>query len=258
MAIRKKDFLDPSPLELYSPEGKGPFPLVCLTPILGRLGFLEDLFMERLFARFFASHGLATAVIERPIFEFHPGRGLEQIQDYLDESVTRSVKALDFLLTQEEIRQDAVVSFGISFGSVVNVLWAARDRRLKAHVFALVGGNIPEIIVSSRDPLMRAYYKDLVKGTGLKGPELKSALAKVIHSDPLQAAQALSREKVMMLLGIFDHVIPFCYGLALRRSLGNPETIFLPLGHYGALLAAPFLKWKALAFFQKRLAGDLS
>ena len=258
MTIRKKDFLKPSPLELYLPGGKGPFPLVCLTPILGRLGFLVDLFMERRFARFFASHGLATAVIERPIFEFHPGRGLEQIQDYLDESVERSIKALDFLLRQEEIRPDAVVSFGISFGSVVNVLWAAKDARLKAHVFALTGGNIAEIIVTSRDPLMRAYYKDLVKGTGLKGLELKSALEKAIHSDPIESAGALSRERVLMLLGVFDHVIPFRYGLALRQALGNPETIFLPLGHYPALLATPFLKWRALAFFQKKLAGGLS
>lgn len=253
MRVRRRNFLKPSRLELYLPQGGGPFPLVCLTPLLGRLGFLEDLFMERCFARFFAGRALATAVIERPLFEFNPARGLEQIQAYLDEAVARSARALDFLLTLEEIRPDRIASFGISFGSVVNVLWASRDPRLKAHVFALTGGNLAEIIVTSRDPLMRAYVKDLVKGTGLKGAELKSALEKAIWLDPLQAAGALSRESVLMLLGIFDRVIRFRSGLQLRRALGNPETVFVPLGHYPILLLTPFLKRKALAFFQRKL-----
>ena len=252
MTIRKMSFLEPCPMELYLPRRPGRYPLICLTPILGRLGFLEDLFMERHYARFFAKHGFAACLIDRPIFEFDPHQNLHQIQNYLESSAKRSVVALDCMVKQEEVDPQAVGSFGISFGAIVNILWAARDPRLTANVFALAGGNIPEIIMTSRDPLMRSYARSIVKGTGLAGAELQSALKNSIQIDPLQAAGFISPGNVLLLLGIFDRVIRFRYGLGLRKALRNPETIFIPLGHYFTLLAAPFLIRRALTFFRKK------
>lgn len=253
--VQKIAFHKPSPFELYLPEGQGSFPLICLTPILGRLLFLDDLFMERHFARFFASNGFAAALIERPIFEYNSTRGLEQIQRYLEESILRNEKVLDELLTRKEINPQKIGSFGISFGAVLNSLWAASDFRLKAHVFALAGGNVPEILITSRDPLMRSYLKAIMKSAGKKEEELKEAFEKVIRLDPLKAAPSIPRETVFMMLGVFDRVIRFRYGLALWRALGKPETLFLPLGHYTSLVTIPFTKWRALEFFKKRLAN---
>lgn len=253
MPIEKMSFIKPSPWELYLPKETGPFPLICITPILGRLGFLEDLFLERWFARFFAAQGFAAVLIERPIFEFNPHQGIEQIQHYLAESVERSIKILDQVLKRNDIRPTQIGSFGISFGAVINVLWAARDSRLKAHVFALAGGNIAEIILTSRDPLMKNYLRSILKATGLSKVDLLTALQKSISLDPLKLKFSIPRENILMLLGMLDRVIQFRYGLELREALGKPETIFLPLGHYPSLLAVPFLKWQALNFFKKRL-----
>ena len=249
--IPKTDFIKPSPFKLYLPEGTGPFPLICLTPILGRLLFLDDLFFEKRFAKFFADNGFAAALIDRPIFEFNPSRGLEQIQEYLEESVQRNKKVLDSLLARKEIDPERTGSFGISFGAVANSLWAAKDARLKAHVLVLAGGNIPEIILTSRDPLMKDYLKAIIAGRGA-GNELKSALQNAIQWDLLKLCSSIPRENVFLLLGIFDRVIRFRYGLDLWRVLGKPKTYFLPLGHYTALLAVPLLKWKVLKFFRKK------
>ena len=254
--IKKIDFDLPFPFELYLPEGKGPFPLICQTPILGRLLFLPDLFFERRFARFFASHGFATALIERPFFEFNPSDGLKQIQTYLDESVERNRKVLDHLVDQKEIDSGRVASFGISFGAVVNTLWAAREPRFKAHVFTLVGGNLPEILVTSRDPLMRSYMRPILDFARRENLNLTEVLRKTLKSDPLDAAGSIPKEKVLMLLARFDHVIYSKYGLALREKLGNPETIFLPLGHYTTLLVEPILRWKVLGFFKRKLPSQ--
>ncbi len=256
--ITVKTFTVPSPCELYLPAGEGPFPLICHTPILGRLLFLPDLFFERRFARFFASHGFATALIERPFFEFNPSDGLEQIQNYLDESVERSQKVLDHLCREREVDPERIGSFGISFGGVVNTLWAASDPRFRAHVFTLVGGNLPEILVTSRDPLVRSYMKPIIeaitKGGGNHSEEeLKISLRKAFRVDPLDVAHLIPREKVLLLLGLFDRVIRPEYGRALREKMGNPETLFLPLGHYTTLLAEPILRWKVLEFFKRRL-----
>ena len=251
--VKKINFSKPSPFELYLPEGAGPFPLICLTPILGRLLFLDDLFFERRFAQFFASHGFAAALIHRPIFEFNPGQGLDQIQTYLNDSVKRNRAVLDVLTQRKEIDGERVGSFGISFGAVANSLWAARDPRLKAHVFALGGGNLPEILVRSRDPLMKSYLNAILKGTGISKESLKPKFETVIHCDPLKDCTAVPRENVFLILGIFDRVIPFRCGLAFREALGKPKTYFLPLGHYFSLLAVPLLKWKVLKFFLNRL-----
>lgn len=243
--------------ELRLPAGQGPFPLICLTPILGRLAFLEDLFFERQLAKFFRHQGFATALIGRPIFEFNPQQGLEQIQAYLEDSVRRNQKALDQLLERREIHRGAVGSFGISFGAVINCLWAGQDPRLKVHVFGLAGGNIPEIILTSRDPLMRDYLKAMInrRGTAHRN-DLRADLKKAIHLDPLNVASSIPRENVFMFLALFDRVVRFRYGLALWRALGQPQTVFLPLGHYATLLATPFLDWMALQFFRKKLLRD--
>ena len=252
-AIRKTAWTDPFPFWLYQPERPGPLPLLCLTPLLGRFLFLEDLYFERRHARFFAQHGFAAALIDRPIFQFDPARGLEQIQSYLEESVTRNKRVLDVLLQRKDLQANAVGSFGISFGGVTNSLWAGQDSRLKANVFGLAGGNITEIMLTSRDPLMRDYMKSMLRSTGLGKKDLGEALKKVIRLDPLNAASSIPRENVLMFLALFDRVIQLRYGLALRRSLGNPKTLFVPLGHYTTLLAMPFLKRRALEFFNERL-----
>lgn len=255
--FRKIIFDRPSPFELYLPEGPGASPLICITPLLGRLLFLEDLLLERYLARFFASNGFATAVIDRPIFEFNPACGLEQIQSYLEESLSRNRQVLDFLAGQKEIDSAKMGSFGISFGAVINSLWASLDSRLKAHVFALGGGNLPEIFVTSRDPLMRSYYQAALKSKGggvppLTKENLKENLKKIFRFDPLKTAASIPRENVFMVLALFDRVICFRYGLALRDALGNPRTFYLPLGHYSSIVSVPFLKRKVLSFFRSK------
>ena len=237
-------------------DGRPPYPLICITPLLGRLFFLEDLFLERRIARFFSKNGFAAAVIDRPIFEFDPRRGLEQIQEYLEESVRRNKSSLDSLLQRKEIDPTRIGTYGISFGAIVNSLWAAADPRLKAHVFALGGGNLPEIILTSRDPLMKSFRNAMVEAAHEAAPaaeELKNEMRKIFRVDPLDAARSISRENVQLHLAIFDRVIRFRYGLSFREALGKPETIFIPLGHYSSLLAIPFLTPGVLSFFRKKL-----
>ena len=256
--VRITKFSEPAPFELYLPEASGPLPLICLTPILGRLVGLEDLFFERCFARFFACRGFATALIDRPIFEFDASRGIEQIQEYLDNSISRNTKVLDSLLLEKWIDPKRVGSFGTSFGAIVNSLWAAKDSRLKVHIFSLGGGNLPEIIATSRDPLMRSYVKAIFKSktfnrASTNHDDFKEMLRNSLRVDPLEAASSISKENVLLFLALFDHVIHLRFGLAFKKALGNPKTVFLPLGHYTTILAIPFLKREALKFFQKKL-----
>ena len=247
---------NPLPFDLYLPAGNGAFPLICITPLLGRLVLFEDLCLERCLARFFAKEGLAAAVMARPIFEFNPGRGLGQLQEYLDESVARNRSILNRLAENEAIDAQNIGTLGISFGAVVNTLWASSDPRLKAHILALGGGHLADIFVTSKDPLMRSYLKAALESERCSAGELRTRLERIFTSDPLKSAAGLSGKDILLVLALFDRVIRFRNGLSLRRTLRNPRTFFLPLGHYTSILGAPLLRWEMLRFFREKLKSS--
>ncbi len=243
------------PVLLYLPEGSGPFPLICLTPLLGRLVFLEDLFFEKKIAAYFARQGFACAILERPIFEFDSNQGLEQLPRYLENSISRNRRTLDLLLNRSEIDAKQVGSFGMSFGAIVNCLWAAEDSRLKCHVLALGGADIPEIFITSEDPLMRSHREAALKKTNLDKPSLLAELKKIFLKDPGNAHDGANPDSFLMIQAVFDRVIRLKQGLKLRKALGNPRTLFVPLGHYTSILALPFLRFSAARFFKRKFSA---
>lgn len=242
------------PYELFLPaRASAPYPLVLILPVLGRILFLPDLWIEKGIARFFARNGFAAAVIRRDFFCFQPGQGIEQVGQYLAEAVKRARESLDTLLQRPDIHGGTVVSLGISFGGLINVLLAASEPRIKACVFALAGGNVPEIITTSRDPLVSAYRRDILKGLKLDSERFTKNLRASLREEPLDAAQAIPAEKTLMIISKLDRVVFPRYALALWEALHKPETIFLPVGHYFAILLIPYLQRKALEFFRKKL-----
>ncbi|MDP3920245.1 MAG: hypothetical protein Q8R76_05515 [Candidatus Omnitrophota bacterium] len=251
--VRKEFSESPYAFETYWPEGPGPFPLLFITPLLGRLALFEDLHFERQFAKFYARRGFAAALVDRPFFSYDLGRGLEQVADYVTQAVERNKAVLDTLIDHPLVHPKKVATLGISFGGIINCLWAAEDPRIKCHIFALVGGNLPKIFMTSMDPLMRSYLKSTQDATGLTGNDLLSALKKIFHKDPLQAAKHVQSDQVLMILALWDWVVRPVYGRSLRQALGCPKTIYLPLGHYLSVLAAPLLTYAALRFLKKRL-----
>ncbi len=244
-------------ISLYMPEGTGPFPLICQTPLLGRLGFLEDLFFEKKIALYFAKKGFACAILNRPIFEYDPGRDLTQLSHYIETSIRRNEESLDDLLKNPSIDSNRVGTFGMSFGSIINSLWAARDKRLKAHVFALPGADIAEIFMTSGDPLMRSYREAAIRHSGLADKKLSDKLRSVFKQDPLHFSADIPQDAALIILAVFDRVIKFDLGLKFKRALGNPKTFYLPLGHYTSILTIPFLRYAAVRFFNKKFSPIL-
>lgn len=239
---------------LYIPEGSGPFPLICQTPLLGRLQFLDDLFFEKKIAAYFARNGFVCAILNRPIFQYNPNMKLDQLAQYIETSIKKNKAALDDILKNNKIDSNKIGTFGMSFGSIINSLWASRDSRLKTHVFALVGADVAEIFMTSQDPLMRSYRKAALENTGLDSKSLFNELKTIFHQlDPLNISGEIPAESTLLILALFDRVVRFNLGMKFRQTLGNPDTLYLPLGHYSSILAIPFLRYAAVRFFKKRL-----
>lgn len=240
--------------DLYLPGGNAGLPLVVITPLLGRIVFLDDLFLERYLARFFSKNGIATAVIKRPIFDYAQGNGIQQIAGYIKNSVSRLNQVLDDIASRGIIDPEKIGTFGMSFGAVVNSIWAASHNRSKADILVLPGANLAEIFLTSRDPLMKSYRDGALADCGRDPVQLKTKLEGIFGEwEPLSLSYRTDiAAKTLLVLAIFDRVIAFPLGLKLRRKLLNPKTIFLPLGHYSAIAALPFLKWTVLNFYRKR------
>jgi hypothetical protein len=62
-------------------------------------------------------------------------------------------------------------------------------------------------------------------------------------------------KKVLLVLALFDTVVPTEKGMLLKEKMGQPETIVLPTGHYTAALSIPYIKGQAFTFFEKRFGA---
>ncbi len=242
--------------EIKLPEqGRPPYPLALILPILGRLIGFPDIWIERKIAKFFNRRGFATAVIKRGFFVFNRRKGIEQIGNYISRSVRNTQATLDELAADDRIDAERIGSLGISFGGIVNTILMAKDTRIKAGVIALAGGNIPEIIASSRDPLLRNYCDTALFYLRMTRPEFVEKLTAVLEEEPLKFAPRVPREKVLMMSARLDRIIFPRYGEALRKALQYPETAYLPLGHYLSMLLMPYLEYRTLRFFKKRFSA---
>jgi pimeloyl-ACP methyl ester carboxylesterase len=244
-------FREPYPFEMFLPEGPGPFPVIFQTPILGRFSLFEDLFFERRFCHFFAKQGFASILIHRPIFEYDPLRGLEQIQAYLESSLERNQKVFEAITKNPNLDLKRAGCFGMSFGAIISLLWATRNPQLAVNVLALAGGNLTEIFMTSRDPLMKSYREAALRACGKTPEVLRDRLRKLFILDPLDHIAQIQGDKTLLILALFDCVVPYRYGRQLHEKNPSLQVLKLPLGHYFSLLSVPVLKWKVAEFFRK-------
>ena len=75
---------------------------------------------------------------------------------------------------------------------------------------------------------------------------------KVSLASGLQLPTAPAKVAVSPGDSAFDAVIPHEQGLALRAAIGDPETIVLPTGHYGAIIFLSYIEGAAMRFFESR------
>jgi dienelactone hydrolase len=233
--------------DYFRPKSEGKHPLIMMSPILGG----NSLFVEEI-AGYFAANGYCVALVHRKRSVLRNNEGLEQIERNLRKSVMRVRQALDWALQQPEVDPDKVASFGISYGAIVNTMVAGAEPRIKYHVFALGGGNLPGIIMSSAEPQIRRQVAKMARLNGWTSEQLRAELERTLKSDPLNSAPLLDRDNVLMVVAQYDSVVGTPYENLLWRKIGKPQRIVVPLGHYTTALALPFIKGQALRFLDKK------
>lgn len=229
----------------YSPGGDVKSPVILLLPVMdGKNRFV------RIFAEHFAADGFATVIVHR----MKKWRKLGDIDAALRQALCAHRTVIDWIETRPELDAARIGVFGISMGGINGALLCGLDERIRASVIALAAGDLPYVITYSSEKRIRRIRERFMAGNELTEGGLYERLSQEIRCDPLRVAPYCDARSILMILAIFDRTVPFAKGLALRRRMGTPETVYLLSGHYTALLYIPYVKQISLDFFKGKLA----
>ncbi len=234
-------------IDWYKPETKHPCPLILVSPIMGSNSKFVDGF-----AQMFAANGYHAAVVHRPKLRFDPTGDIIQAEEYLHRAVIRNRQAIDWLLKQPLVDRDRIGTFGISYGGIINSATAGVEPRIKAHVIALAGGPLGDVISGSGESSLRRYIRDTIAYHQWTEDELTKSLHETIRTDPYKLAPYVDGDDVLMIIAMRDRSVGTKNSMKLWRQLGRPDVVFVPTGHYTALLYMPYFRYRVMKFFEAK------
>lgn len=233
--------------EYYDVDGDDRKPVVVLLPI-----FNGQLSITRFFARYFANQGWSAIVIVR-------GRdaldGLTSADETLRANVDDYRRVLDWAERQPEIDPARIGLLGISFGAIDAVVLTALDDRIDALVTLMGGGDLSYIMMNTHYRRVARSVDEWAASEGMTRETLREAFAARMTTDPLDLARYIDAERVLMVLARTDEIVPFEAQEALRESMGEPETLYLPTGHRSSIFYFPALRARAYEFFERQFAS---
>lgn len=234
-------------IDYYEAKSEYKTPVIIVLPILGGNNSESDLF-----ARYFAEHGFSALMVHRDTKQKEKVN-LETLEASLREMVIDHKLVIDWIERNSKLDATRIGVFGISMGGIKAALLTALDTRVRAAVIALAGGDIPSILIHSKEKGVEEKIAEIIKKNAVSKQDLFVILQKTIRTDPLLLAPYIDARKVLMISPIFDRVVPRANQRKLRRVIGKPETIDLLSGHYTAILYIPYVQNEALWFFQRKL-----
>jgi cephalosporin-C deacetylase-like acetyl esterase len=153
-------------------------------------------------------------------------------------------RLLDWLETRDEVDPRRLAAAGVSLGGIMAATLVGVDERLDAGFFIMTGGGLAELVYDSAEKPVRRFRDRFIDAQGFETrEEFVEWLRPLTESvDPLQYASRIDPDRVLLISGRFDRVVPPERTRALWEELGEPRWIRVPAGHYQFL---PFFWWAA-------------
>lgn len=213
--------------------------------------WIETRFVER-----FVADGFVTMWIEMPT-QFHRrphpsmpsgqvflARTTGQLARNFRQSVSDARRAFGVLASRPEVDAGRVALFGISLGAIVgSVTWSV-DPRPAAGVFLMGGADFPGIALNG------SLSGPFARKMGLKAEDLRAAWTGL---DPLDYKSANAGKKALLINVNSDTVIPRDNALRLKEAFPDSRQVWLPLGHYSAIVHLLWLPRSVSKKLQKAL-----
>jgi len=213
--------------------------------------WIETRFIDR-----FVADGLVTMWIEMPT-QFrrrpHPSmpsgqvflaRTTAQLARNFRQSVSDARRALGVLSSRPEVDPKRVGLFGISLGAIVGAVTWSVDARPAAGVFVMGGADFPGIALNG------SLSGPFARKMGLKEAELRAAWAGL---DPLDYKTTNAGKRAYLINVNSDTVIPRANALRLKEAFPDSTQVWLPFGHYTAIVHLAWLPGSVSRRLQKAL-----
>jgi len=255
--------------EYFQPRDVDNAPLVILLHGMGD----QSLIPCKLLARALVKKGMACFIL---YFVFHSSRMPEAVRKRLPDltpeewfedyqiSVIDVRQVVDWAGSRAEINKKQVAVIGISFGGFVSAIAMGIDKRIRAGVFLIIGGNSEKIGWKSRNRAMRKRYKrteaeynhihnhyvQYLTEVAEKGLENVTPFRKSFLTDPMTFAPYLRERPVLMLNALWDEYIPRETTLDFWKACGSPAITWFPATHATIWLLYPFISRKIARFLR--------
>jgi esterase/lipase len=253
--------------EYFQPQRTDKAPLAILVHGMGDYGAVPCKFL----ARSLVKKGIACYVLYQV---FHSSRLPESLRgkvydlgpDEWFESYCISVidirQVIDWAEQVPEIDSSRISAIGISFGGFVSSIAMGIDRRIKAGVFLVSGGNASKMVWEGNRRYMNKWniyseeeyhniqrnYREYLDEIAEKGIDNVSPFRRDFLTDPLSYAYLLRERPVLMINALWDQVVPKKATLDLWEECGRPEITWYPAGHPSLWLWYPLIIRRILRF----------
>jgi len=255
--------------EFYQPKLEHKAPLAILVHGVGDYSVIPC----KLLARSLLKQGIACFI---PYLTIHsrripaamranlPSLTPEQWFQIYRVSVVDIRQVLDWASTRAGLDTQRVFAVGISFGGFVSAIAMGIDKRIKAGVFIVTGGNSNKISWLSKDNQYRKQYQrtedehleiqrryaKYLKDISEKGFENVTVDNQSFLTDPLTFAGDLKGRPIQMINALHDKYIPREAVIDLWQACGQPQIKWIRSGHTSIWLWYPAIR-KSITVFLK-------
>lgn len=259
--------------EYFEPRTDGKAPLAILIHGVGDRSVIPC----KALARSLAKRGIACFVL---YLVFHSSRMPEEIKsrfpkltndEWFDSyciSVTDVRQIIDWADTRAKINKEQIAVFGLSFGGIISAIAMGVDKRIKAGILLITGGNFEKIIRMSKtlgnrmgySPTEAEFnarqdryrqYLDQVAQKGFENVNIDlSTTDRGFLTDPMTFAYSLRKRPVLMINALWDEVFPRQTALDFWEACDKPAITWLPAGHATIWLWYPIISRKIIGFLR--------
>jgi fermentation-respiration switch protein FrsA (DUF1100 family) len=226
----------------------------------------------RFIARTLAKKGIASFVL---YLVFHSSRMPEAIRNRLplflttDEwfegyraSVIEIRQIIDWASSRPELDKEQIAAIGISLGGFVSAIAMGLDKRIKAGVFLVTGGNSEKITWNTKSQSIvrghdcgeaechraHSHYLQYLTEVAEKGFDNVIPVKECFLTDTLTFAPYLRERPILMLNALWDETIPKEATLDFWEASGKPSIMWLPGTHVTFWLWYPIIERKITVF----------
>ena len=168
-----------------------------------------------------------------------PKRPLNKTDDWARRVTTRFRLLIDYAQSLPEIEKENIGAYGMSLGGCLIGLFIGVEKRLKAGVIIVGGGNLPYILSHSEQLIVKRYVKARMKAENIKTKfDVEKYLQQTLKIDSLYFAKRrkLNKQFAYMVMSEDDTAVPTKAQYDLYNALEKPQLKKFPKGHFKAIL----------------------